>query len=76
MEKDFFELYAMHELLALEVGHSSIVGWNIYVYNRRGKEPGNWDPPVIRVQDCHRELVFAKAYAALTEYFSEEFGGY
>ena len=76
MEKDFFALYSKHELLALEVGHNSIVDWNIRVYDRRGKEAGNWNDPVIHVQGCHRELVFAEAYTKLAEYFSEKLGGY
>lgn len=76
MEKDFFDLYERHPLLALEVEHSSIADWNVLVYDRRGKEFGTWGDPVIRVKGTHRELVFAKAYAELAEYFSEHFGGY
>jgi hypothetical protein len=76
MEKDFFKLYTSHELLALEVGHNSVVDWNVIVYDCRGKEVGNWGDPVIHVQGSHRELVFAKAYAELAEYFSEHLGGY
>lgn len=73
MEKDFFELYSKKDLLALEVGHNSVADWNVIIYDRRGKEAGNWGDPVIHVQGSHRELVFAKAYAELAEYFSEHF---
>lgn len=76
MEKDFFELYSRHELLSLEVGHNSIADWNILVYDRRGKSTGDFGDPVIHVQGSDRELAFAKAYVALAEYFSENFGGY
>jgi hypothetical protein len=76
MEKDFFELYARHSLLALEVGHNSIADWNVIVYDRRGKQPGNWGDPAISCSGCHRELVFAEAYTKLAEYFSERMGGY
>lgn len=76
MKKDFFELYDSHTMLALEVGHSSITDWNVIIYDLRGKEPGNWGNPIIHIQDCHRELAFAKAYVELAEYFSEHLGGY
>jgi hypothetical protein len=76
VEKDFFELYRRHELLALEVGHNSIAGWNVIVYDKRSKPTGDWGEPVINCSGCHRELVFAEAYAKLAGYFSEQFGGY
>lgn len=76
MEKDFFKLYAAHPLLALEIGHNSIADWGVHVYDRRGKEAGKWGDPVVSVNGCHRELVFAEAYAKLAEYFSERFGGH
>lgn len=76
MEKDFFELYARHELLALEVGHNSVADWNVIVYDRRDKKSGDWGNPVVHIQESHRELAFAKAYEKLAEYFSEKFGGY
>ncbi len=76
MEKDFFELYSKHSLLALEVGHNSVADWNVIVYDRRGKQVGDWGTPVIHTSGCHRELVFAEAYTKLAEYFSENFGGY
>jgi hypothetical protein len=76
MEKDFFELYSRKDLLGLEVGHSSICDWSIRVYDRRGKEVGNWGNPIVSVQKCTRELTFATAYTELAEYFFEQFGGY
>ena len=76
MEKDFFELYNCHSMLALEVGHNSVADWNVIVYDRRGKPVGNWGEPVIHCSGCHRELVFADAYSKLAEYFSDKFGGY
>jgi hypothetical protein len=69
MEEDFFDLYTRSELLALEVGHNSIADWNIYIYDRRGKEAGNWGSAVIHAQGCDRKLVFAEAYTKLAEYF-------
>jgi hypothetical protein len=76
MEKDFFELYSRHELLALEIGHNSIADWNVIIYDRRGKQTGEWGDPVIHCSGCHRELVFAQAYTKLAEYFSKHFEGY
>jgi|WetSurMetagenome_2_1015567.scaffolds.fasta_scaffold04048_3 hypothetical protein len=76
MEKDFFELYEMKPNLALEIGHNSIADWIIEVYDKRGKEAGNYGKPVVSVQYCTREVAFAKAYVELSEYFSEKFGGY
>lgn len=73
MEKDFFELYSRHPLLALEVGHNSIADWNVIIYDQRGKQAGE---PVIHCSGCHRELVFAQAYTKLAVYFSKHLGGY
>lgn len=65
-----------HPLLALEVGHNSVADWNVLVYDRRGKQPGDYGEPVVHASGCHREAVFAKAYAELVEYFSDKLGGY
>jgi hypothetical protein len=76
MEKAFFELYEAQGCLALEVGHNSIADWNIHIYDRKEKALVECTSPVISVGDTHRELTFAKAYVALTEYLSETRGGY
>jgi len=76
MEKDFFELYERQPCLALEVGHNSVADWIIEVYDKRGKQPGDYGKPVVSVQNCTREEAFAKAYVALAEYFCDKFGGY
>lgn len=76
MEKEFFDLYSKHPILSVEVGHNSIADWGIYVYDRRGKETGNWGNPVVQASGCDRSLVFAEAYVRLAEYFSEKLGGY
>ena len=76
MEKDFFELYERYPNLALEVGHNSTADWIIEVYDKRGKEVGNYGNPIVSVQNCTRDIVFAKAYIALAEYFCDKFGGY
>lgn len=74
--KEFFKLYESQTLLCLEVGHSSITDWNIFIYDRRGKEAGNWGDPVISIQHSDIDLVFAEAYVKLAAYCSEHFGGY
>lgn len=76
MEKDFFELYERYPRLELEVGHNSVADWIIEVYDKRGKEPGDSGRPIVSVQNCTRDLAFAKAYVALAEYFCDKFGGY
>ena len=76
MEKDFFELYMRHPLLALEVGHNSVADWNVIIYDRRGKQLGNYGDPVVYASGCLREAVFAQAYTKLAEYFSDKLGGY
>lgn len=76
MEDDFFKLYERQSLLAVEVGHNSVADWGIHIYERRGKEPGNWGTPVISETGCDRKQVFARAYIALTEYLSNTQGCY
>ena len=76
MEKEFFELYEMQSNLALEVGHNSIADWCVSVYDTRGKKLADLDKPTISIQECRRELAFAKAYAELCEHLSETRGGY
>lgn len=76
MEKDFFELYERQSLLALEVGHNSVADWNVIVYDKKGKQLGDYGDPVVHVQDCLRETAMARAYVALIEYLSEHRGGY
>lgn len=76
MEKDFFELYMKHPLFALEVGHNSVADWNVIVYDKRGKPPGDYGEPVVHESGGHREAVFAHAYTKLAAYFSETLGGY
>lgn len=69
---DFFDLYQDQSMLALEVGHNGIVDWNIFVWERRGKQPGNWGDPVIQVTNMpSREEAFARAYDALKDYVDE-----
>ena len=46
------------------------------MYDKRGKELGDSGRPVVSVQNCTRDLVFATAYVALSEYFCDKFGGY
>jgi len=74
--EDFFELYERQTLLCLEIGNSSIADWCITIYDRRGKQAGNWGDAVISIQECDVKLAFAKAYVALADYCSEHFGGY
>ena len=76
MEKDFFEMYSRQTHFALEVGHSSITDWNIGIYDRRGKEAGNWGDPVIHIQESDRILAFAKAYSEFVAYCCDKLGGY
>lgn len=76
MENDFFELYERQSLLAVEVGHNSVADWGVHIYERRGKEPGNWGEPVISESGVDREQVFARAYIALTDYLNNTQGGY
>jgi hypothetical protein len=74
--RDFFKLYESQNLFCLEVGHSSITDWNLLIYDRRGKALGNWGDPIISIQNCDLEYVFAKAYVELADYCSEHLGGY
>jgi len=76
MEKDFFELYERQSCLALEVGHNSIADWCLVVYDTKGKGLADAGEPVVNIQECIRELAFAKAYAELCKYLSETRGGY
>jgi len=76
MEKDFFELYERQSCLALEVGHNSIADWCLVVYDTKGKGLVDAGEPVIKIQETMRELAFAKAYAELCDYLSENRGGY
>lgn len=76
MEKDFFELYERQSRLALEVGHNGIADWCISIYDGKGKALAECNKPDISIQECSRELAFAKAYAELCEYLSGNRGGY
>lgn len=76
MEKDFFELYERQSNLALGVGHNSIADWCLVIYDTAGKGLADAGEPVINLQECTRELAFAKAYADLCEYLSDKRGGY
>jgi len=75
MEEQFFILYERHDNLALEVGHNSIADWCVTVYDRKGKHLRDGER-IIGVQDCGRRRAFARAYIELTEYLSENRGGY
>jgi len=76
MEKDFFELYERQSCLALEVGHNSIAGWCLTIYDIKGRSLSSHETPTIQIQECTRELAFAKAYTELCKYLSEVRGGY
>ena len=76
MEKEFFDLYERSGCLSLEVGHNSIADWCIDVHDIKGKSLGSRGDAVISLQDCSREVLFAKAYVALTEHLCETRGGY
>lgn len=75
MEKDFFELFERQGGLALEVGYNSVADWCVIVYDRKGAKLAD-ARTAVDVQDCLRETAFARAYVELTEYLSNERGGY
>ena len=73
MERAFFDLFAKHkEVLYLDVGYLRSCDWTITVCDMRDRDSGF----VVYAQSCDRQLVFAKAYAALAEWYSIAFGGY
>lgn len=76
MEKDFFNLYADQENLALEVGHNSTTDWCITIYDKKGLKLCEYKDAVVTVQDRDRGLAFVRAYALLCEYLCENRGGY
>jgi hypothetical protein len=72
MEEDFLDLYAQQSMLALEIGHNGITDWNIFVYDRRGKEPGKWGDAEIKINNSpSRKEAFARAYVALKDYLDD-----
>lgn len=75
MEEQFFNLYENQSSLALEVGHNSIADWCVTVYDRKGTSLKD-SKRVIGVQECDRITAFARAYIELSEYVSENRGGY
>jgi hypothetical protein len=75
MEKEFFDLFnTRKEFLYLTVSYLRTCDWVITISDRRAEK----DPSIYIVyhQDVDRNLVFAKAYASLAEWYSEKFGGY
>ena len=77
MERAFFGLFAKHkEVLYLDVGYLRSCDWTITVCDMRDRDAVDGSGFVVCVQSCDRQLVFAKAYAALAEWYSIEFGGY
>lgn len=75
MEKDFFELYERQALLTLEVSHNSVSDWSVIICNKMGLPLGDSEQ-VVHAQEASRELAFASAFVALTEWLSDERGGY
>lgn len=76
MEKVFFELYENQSCMAVEVGHNSIAGWCINIYDVKGKKLGETHDAAISIEESLMELAFAKAYIGLCEYLLEVRGGY
>ena len=75
MEREFFELFDRHKaIFALSISYLHSCDWCITVADRRVEKV-----PEIFIflhQGPDRNLVFAKAYASLAEWYSEKFGGY
>ena len=72
MENDFFELYEEKGFLAIEIGHNQTADWCLQIQDRKVSKHNN----IINLQDCDRKKLFAKAYCELTDYLSENYGGY
>jgi hypothetical protein len=72
MENDFFNLYEKQNGLELEVGHNSVSDWCLFITDKASDSRTH----AVSVQDCDRKKVFATAYDKLTEYLSENRGGY
>jgi hypothetical protein len=76
MEQDFFAMYEVHGRLSLEVGHTSVSGWCISIYDTKGKALNECSTPDIHVQRATRTLAFADAYVQLAEHLIETRGRY
>ena len=72
---ELLELYEQHANLALEIGHNSVVDWNVRIYDKTGTTLKD-APLVVETNDCNYQLALAKAYVDLCEYLSETRGGY
>ncbi|WP_299197005.1 hypothetical protein [uncultured Amphritea sp.] len=76
MEHDFFEMYENQGCLSLELGHNSVADWVLVIRDKKDTRIGEQGKQIFQVQSCDRKKVFAEAYHLLTEYLSEERGGY
>lgn len=71
MEEKFFDLYELHEgRFRLELGHNSVADWCLNIEWRKTKKD------IVSIQECDRAKLFALAYCQLTDFLSENYGGY
>ena len=77
---DFFILWDeglnIRPHLCLGIGYSSITDWNIAIYDKTGRQLGDWGDPIIYVEGCDRKIVFAEATVKLAKYLNDTCGGY
>ena len=71
MEEKFFDLYENNEgRLRLELEHNSVADWILEIEHKKDKKI------IIKIQECDRTKLFALAYCKLTDFLSENYGGY
>jgi hypothetical protein len=76
MEKEFFELFAIRrQILSLNVSYLCSCDWSVTITDTRNERELD-RVFIVSHQGPDRNLVFAKAYASLAEWYSEKFGGY
>lgn len=73
MESDFFEVYEAQDGLNLAMEHNSVADWGIEIGER---SDGGYKRVILITCVADRKALFAKAYVELTEWLSENRGGY
>ena len=73
--RELFSVVENNANLCLEVGYNSVADWCITVYDKSGGSISD-ATMVVSVQECVSDLAFAKAYVQLTDYLSENRGGW